>query len=648
MKFIFTALVFLFLNVAAFAGASDPFSLYLEVEENSPAIFAQFDKKNQKTIDRLRNEAVFENLRKDLANSIDEAKEDAKLKGVSFTQKWAYNFYRDDKNPKGVYRRVEKTTYKKLKAEDKLDQIPWVVVVDIDAFIASQKFPSNVTEPSSGSWSCDRDEETRELKRCLVGISQSGGDRNIYYEFDFSTMSWVTENSFQYEILGRSSFVWVDKDRLLVTLDGLSYHNHMNPDNPMTHEEAIASGLLSPAGYPNTVVSWKRGEELDPKKIVFKDNQAMIVAASPLKLKNKPNDQFFFFTSYYSPTKAHYSVGLKVSELVYTSHVLELPEDAQYLQFLETSKANTFRIFFGTKTTWRGFDGRDLLFADVDATDPETYKVTAPTPFFRLTEDQGIISSVTAIENEEGDESDDQIIVGTSLNVSNSAILLSQENGKWVTSRFEDPLGLEFKNMTLWEDRDDKSIHLEVSNFLTPHHEYILSSKGKGFQYELIDQGRTQFDSSKYKVEQLWVERGPDQNGVDTKVPYYIVYDPAKVQLEDNKIPAPTLIYAYGGFGVGQNPSYLGGRGAKWLDQGGVHILANIRGGDEFGPYWHTSALKGNRSNSFGDLITIAEDVIARGITSSEKLAIEGGSNGGLLTGVAVTMRPDLFNDGVW
>jgi prolyl oligopeptidase len=105
----------------------------------------------------------------------------------------------------------------------------------------------------------------------------------------------------------------------------------------------------------------------------------------------------------------------------------------------------------------------------------------------------------------------------------------------------------------------------------------------------------------------------------------------------------PTLLYGYGGFQVSYTPSYSGTTGKLWLEQGGVYVLANIRGGGEFGPAWHQAGLKTKRQVVYDDFIAVAEDLIARKITSKEKLGAMGGSNGGLLMGVMFTQRPDLF-----
>ena len=103
------------------------------------------------------------------------------------------------------------------------------------------------------------------------------------------------------------------------------------------------------------------------------------------------------------------------------------------------------------------------------------------------------------------------------------------------------------------------------------------------------------------------------------------------------------LLYGYGGFEISLLSSYRATTGIGWLENGGVYVLANIRGGGEFGPRWHQAALKENRQRAYDDFIAVAEDLISRGITSPQHLGIQGGSNGGLLMGVMLTQRPDLF-----
>jgi prolyl oligopeptidase len=124
-----------------------------------------------------------------------------------------------------------------------------------------------------------------------------------------------------------------------------------------------------------------------------------------------------------------------------------------------------------------------------------------------------------------------------------------------------------------------------------------------------------------------------------TRIPYFVVM-PKGFKADGS---APTLLYAYGGFEVAQEPHYSGVLGASWLTRGGVYALANIRGGGEFGPAWHTAATKANRIKTHDDFVAVAEDLAARKITTPRRLGIMGGSNGGLLVGTAFTLRPELF-----
>jgi prolyl oligopeptidase len=124
-----------------------------------------------------------------------------------------------------------------------------------------------------------------------------------------------------------------------------------------------------------------------------------------------------------------------------------------------------------------------------------------------------------------------------------------------------------------------------------------------------------------------------------TKIPYFVVMP--KGFVADGS--APTLLYGYGGFEISELPNYSSVKGAAWMERGGVYVLANIRGGGEFGPDWHQQALQKNRIKSFEDFIAVAEDLVTRKITSTKHLGIMGGSQGGLLVGGCFTMRPDLF-----
>ena len=186
------------------------------------------------------------------------------------------------------------------------------------------------------------------------------------------------------------------------------------------------------------------------------------------------------------------------------------------------------------------------------------------------------------------------------------------------------------------EELDDdplaEAYFLGREDFLTP--DALLLGQAGGGAPELLRQRPALFDSSGMRTEQLFAT---SRDG--TRVPYFVVW-PRGAQADGDN---PTLLYGYGGFEVSLLPGYQAVRGEQWLGRGGVLVIANLRGGGEFGPRWHQAAIREHKQRSYDDFIAVAEDLVARRITSPQRLGIQGGSNGGLLMGVAFTQRPDLF-----
>ena len=179
---------------------------------------------------------------------------------------------------------------------------------------------------------------------------------------------------------------------------------------------------------------------------------------------------------------------------------------------------------------------------------------------------------------------------------------------------------------------DDDRFFFAYSSFLQPTTLYLAQPDGSA---EAVRSLPARFDASGLQVEQ---HEAVSADG--TRVPYFLVAR-EDVDLDGEN---PTLLYGYGGFEVALTPSYNEVTGAAWLERGGVYALANIRGGGEFGPAWHRAAQRENRQRAFDDFVAVAEDLVARGVTSPDHLGIQGGSNGGLLVGAAMTQRPDLFD----
>jgi prolyl oligopeptidase len=181
---------------------------------------------------------------------------------------------------------------------------------------------------------------------------------------------------------------------------------------------------------------------------------------------------------------------------------------------------------------------------------------------------------------------------------------------------------------------DDRgtTAYVQVTRFLAPT--TLLALDTDTGASRVVKALPPRFDASHDVVEQ---HEATSRDG--TRIPYFVVR-PKHLKLDGNN---PTLLYAYGGFGISETPFYSGTYGKLWLERGGIFVLANIRGGGEFGPAWHDAGLKTHRQRIFDDFAAVARDLIARKITSPRRLGIQGGSNGGLLMGVEFTQHPELF-----
>jgi prolyl oligopeptidase len=232
------------------------------------------------------------------------------------------------------------------------------------------------------------------------------------------------------------------------------------------------------------------------------------------------------------------------------------------------------------------------------------------------------ISAVTKTKN--------KILVALLRNVQSELYVYSFEGGKWSAIDVEAPAFGDISIAATDESSDD--YYFSFSNFITPTTLYAANADNNTFKPFQSLPGY--FDASKLEVKQ-YTARSKD----GTLVPYFLV----AAKNTDLNGSNPTLLNAYGGFEVSKLPFYSGIIGSAWLEKGGVFVLANIRGGGEFGPQWHQAGLKEKRQHVYDDFHAVAEDLIAKKITSPQHLGIMGGSNGGLLMGVAFTQRPDLY-----
>jgi prolyl oligopeptidase len=245
-----------------------------------------------------------------------------------------------------------------------------------------------------------------------------------------------------------------------------------------------------------------------------------------------------------------------------------------------------------------------------------------PEIVFRPTQRSAISQVVTT---------DNTVILNILDNVVARLERFTYDNGRWQSERLDaPPMGA--LSIVTADDRSDQ-FFFNYTGFLTPSSLYEADAI-------LKTQTKVRSEPAWFDAQGMVVNQYEATSADGEQIPYFVVkpadYSPDRTY--------PTLLSAYGGFEISRTPFYSGIIGSGWLSRGGIFVLANIRGGGEFGPRWHQAALQDNRQRAFDDLIAVSEDLIARGLTEPAKLGIQGGSNGGLLVGAVMVQRPDLFN----
>ena len=214
----------------------------------------------------------------------------------------------------------------------------------------------------------------------------------------------------------------------------------------------------------------------------------------------------------------------------------------------------------------------------------------------------------------------------------NRLYVLELKDGTWSRTPLDAPRFGSISASAI-DSHESDDYFLSVTDFLTPTSLYLAKVGVDG--REKIKSLPSMFNADGLEISQ---QEAISKDG--TKIPYFMVSRKG-MKLDGTN---PTLLYGYGGFEISMLPNYNAGVGGSWLERGGVYALANIRGGGEFGPKWHEAARKENRQRAYDDFIAVAENLVARKVTSPRHLGIQGGSNGGLLMGVMLTERPDLFH----
>lgn len=433
-----------------------------------------------------------------------------------------------------------------------------------------------------------------EYRRCLLRLSRGGADAKVVREFDAVTRTFVKDGFVLPE--AKSSVDWIDENTVFVATD-------------------VGPGSLTDSGYPRIIQRWKRGTPLSAATTVF-EGQRQDVAASVSHDRTPGYERTLFTRSIDFYRSEHFlQQGDKLVKL-------DIPADASPAFMRDT-------LLLTLRSDWKlgdaVFPAGSLLFADAAAYLKGERKLRA---LFTPTATRSLAGYTTTR---------DHVIVDVLDNVASKLEQWHKRGSDFVFSEIKAPfpgsLGVSSLHDELLKDDPLADNYLVTyTDFLTPD-SLFLATAGSD-RRELLKSRKPLFDARGMRVEQRFAV---SKDG--TRVPYFVVWPPGAKADGSN----PTLLYGYGGFEVSLNPWYSGGIGRSWYQRGGVYVVANIRGGGEFGPAWHQAALKGQRQKSFDDFIAVAEDLVAAKITSPKRLGIEGGSNGGLLVGAVFTQRPELF-----
>jgi prolyl oligopeptidase len=499
----------------------------------------------------------------------------------SYAGGYVSNFWQDTDHVRGIWRRADFKAWREGKPL-------WETVLDVDQ-LAKDEGKNWVYQGSNAL-----DPHDLWNTKVLVELSNGGKDADTKREWDVKARSFVA-NGFELPE-AKSSAVWVDQDQLLVATDW-------------------GEGTMTESGYAYVVKRLKRGQKLAEAVEIFRGTPKD-VAAGAYRIDDGQTYHHFLYRSPTFFTTQTYYLGPKDSVLM-----LDLPSKHNLVGMRDG------QIYLTLQEEWVPRGAKKAIAAGA----------LVSAPLSQLTAKAGAINVTTlyspgpreALQNVS--MAKDGLYVTLSTNVK-SAVRHYQQGAKGAWS-FK-PVALPANGVASVVDAGvrQEEVFFAYNDFITPPS--ILFAPKSDVAPVTVQAQAARFDASGLEVSQF---EATSKDG--TKIPYFVI---AKKGLTlDGQ--APTLLYGYGGFEVSLLPNYSAMNGKLWLERGGVYVLANIRGGGEFGPAWHTAGLKGKRQVIYDDFIGVAEDLITRKITSPRRLGIQGGSNGGLLMGVMMTQRPDLF-----
>ncbi|MDI5963406.1 prolyl oligopeptidase family serine peptidase [Streptantibioticus silvisoli] len=425
-------------------------------------------------------------------------------------------------------------------------------------------------------------------RRALVHLSRGGSDAAVVREYDMDERRFVSaaDGGFRLEEAD-SRVAWIDADHLYVATD-------------------FGPGTLTDSGYPRVVKMWTRGTPLEKAETVFegRSTDIMVVAhhdATPGFERDFVNRSTDFWRR---------------------DRYLRTPEGLTRVDVPEDASVSVHRewLLVRTCSPW-ATGGTEYPAGVLLATGFDAF-MAGERDFTTLFAPDGR-SSLEAYGWTRG-----HLLLTVLRDVRTELIAFTPADGTWSSEPLPGAPGLDTATITGTSPDEDDEFHLVTSGFTTPP---TLSRGVVGGQTEVLKRAPAFFDANGITVEQHFAT---SDDG--TRVPYFVVGP------RDGR-SGRTLMTGYGGFEVSRQPEYNAVFGRGWLERGGTFVLANIRGGGEYGPEWHTRAIKADRHKVYEDFAAVARDLVRRGVCTASELAIQGGSNGGLLMGVMLTRYPELF-----
>ncbi len=516
---------------------------------------------------------------------------------VTVRDEWAFNFWTDTDHPRGLWRLQHLDSYLAGDGE-------WEILLDIDALSAE--------EGHSWVWHGARVLHP-DHDRALIDLSEAGSDADLTREFDIPSRTWVDDGFSR--ATAKGSMDWIDRNTVWLSTD-------------------LGPGTVSSSGYPLQVRIVRRGQDSE-------DAQPVVVGA--------PSDMAV--GAVHDPTDGFERSWISVSHDFYHSTTYLLPEGSPTTDLVPVpirvdvpadSDAAGWRnwLLVLLHSDWQ-LDDRTWATGTLLAFDLETFLTGNRAAQALFTPDEHTVLQGWTVTRH-------HLVLTASADVVPRILVLTPPDtpGLW-RSHDLDTTSLEIPPLSSISARpvtplDDDRVWLSVSGFTTPTTLLLLDLTGDSGDVASARVARRApalFDATGVAVSQHFAT---SRDG--TRVPYFqLGRADARTDGGEGDPGAPTVLYGYGGFEVSLLPGYSPVLGAALLERGGTYVIANIRGGGEYGPSWHQAALTRDRPRAYEDFEAVARDLIARGVTTPSRLGIQGGSNGGLLTGNMLMRTPQLF-----